>query len=473
MNTDDRTTAEPATGLEDTSAPSATRATASTAPGGDTSAPKAKQPKMGRPKGKHPREALSAARVRALIAKGEPCVVADGDGLYLIIRPNAAAKWAWRAVINGKRRELGVGGQHVTLAEARERARELSRQRRAGIDVLAQRRAERASAKRTAEGSTFQKVAADYIASQRPGWRNAKHADQWANTLETYAYPVIGALPVAEVTTQHVLDILNRGGLWLNKTETATRVRGRLEKVMDYAEVHGLREGKNPAQWRGHLDQLLPPPRKVTKVEHQRALPWAEAPELAAAVRGMNTHAARALLLTLLCATRTSETLEARWQEIDLDAALWTIPAERMKAGKAHRVALSGAAVALLQEQQKITGTPPADAWVFPGQKRGRPLSNMALLNVLKRLGLYERTSVHGLRSTFRDWVADATSYPDRLAEMALAHQLGDKVEAAYRRTDQLERRRDMMDAWAQHLSQKQGADVIDINAKQGRAQAS
>ncbi len=256
---------------------------------------------------------------------------------------------------------------------------------------------------------------------------------------------------MAKVDTADILQILQP--MWTSKTETAKRVQGRIENILDYARSVGLREGENPARWKGHLSHTLPTPSKVTKVQHQRALPYKEAPALVAALGGLDTHASRALRLTIYCATRTSETLQASWSEIDLEARLWTIPAERMKAGKPHRIPLTADAVELLRQQETLR----RDDWVFPGQKLKQSLSNMAMTNVLKRIDWLDRTTVHGLRSTFRDWVADCTTYPDRLAEVALAHQLADRVQAAYNRTDMMDKRRGMMEAWAQFLKAKPG----------------
>ena len=297
--------------------------------------------------------------------------------------------------------------------------------------------------------------------ARAPEWKNPKHRQQWRNTLAMYAYPAMGAVPVARVETSHVLAALQP--IWLDKTETASRVQGRIENVLDYATAHSYRQGDNPARWRGHLDKLLPKPSVVATVQHQRALPFTDAPELAAAMLAMDTPAARALLITLYNATRTGETLGATWDEFDLEAGLWIIPATRMKAGKEHRIPLSAVSVEVLRRQE--VGR--RDQWVFPGQKRGRPLSYMAMTSVLKRTGWLDRTTVHGLRSTFRDWIAERTNYPERLAEVALAHQLTDKVQKAYFRSDLMEKRRDMMQAWAQYLTAKPGKVVTLPTGKQ------
>jgi integrase len=306
------------------------------------------------------------------------------------------------------------------------------------------------------ESVTFKHCAEEFISAKEAGWRNPKHRAQWRNTLSEYAYPALADLSVAHIETEHVLEALRP--IWTEKTETAKRVQGRIESVLDYARAQKLRERENPARWRGHLDKLLPKPGDVARVTHQRALPFKDAPALLAAMHEANTPASRALLVTMLCATRTSETIEATWDEFDLEAALWCIPASRMKAGKEHRIPLPAAAVTILRQQEAQR----RDQWVFPGQKRGKPLSNMAMTNALKRAGWLERTTVHGLRSTFRDWAGERTSYPERLAEVALAHQLTDKAQKAYWRGDLMEQRRQMMEAWSKYLAQKP-AKVVDL----------
>lgn len=382
----------------------------------------------------------------------------DAEGLYLLVARGGSKNWIYRYQHEGRRRELGLGGYPaVSLAKARMRRDAARDQRQQGHDPLevrdrqrAQLRAQMAAetAERERAAMTFLRVADEFIDNNAAGWTNRKHGQQWRNTLKTYAFPILGVVPVCEVTTDQVLQVLTP--IWTEKTETAKRLQGRIERVLDYATTKGHREGDNPARWRGHLDNVLPRPGKVHRVEHQRALPYLEAPELAAKLTDVDTAAGRALLLTLLCATRTSETLEATWSEIDLDRKEWRIPAVRMKAGKEHRIPLCDAAVAVLKTQSVHQGE--RGDWVFPGQKRGKCLSNMAMTNVLKRTDWLERTSVHGLRSTFRDWVGEKTRYPERMAEVALAHQLTDKVQAAYFRADLMEQRREMMNEWAAFL---------------------
>ena len=387
----------------------------------------------------------------------------DAEGLYLAVAKGGSKSWIYRYQQEGRRRELGLGGYPaVSLAKARLRRDAARDQRQSGIDPLEARDRQKAqqrvelneeAARRERTAMTFKRVAEAFIDTNEAGWSNRKHAQQWRNTLSTYAYPVLGGTPVSDITTEQVLTVLSP--IWTEKTETAKRVQGRIERVLDYATTKQHREGENPARWRGHLDNVLPKPGKVHRVEHQRALPYAHAPALAAKLADVDTPAGRALLLTMLCATRTSETLEATWSEIDLDRKEWRIPASRMKAGKEHRIPLCDAAVAILKAQS--THRDEIGDWVFPGQKRGKCLSNIAMTSVLKRTGWLERTSVHGLRSTFRDWVGEKTRYPERMAEVALAHQLTDKVQAAYFRADLMEQRREMMKEWSAFLGCESG----------------
>ena len=335
-------------------------------------------------------------------------------------------------------------GSFVTfsLAEARQRAREKRQLLADGINQIAARR-EAALQKSFADANiiTFDRAAAAFIEANSSGWRNAKHGEQWRNTLATYASPVIGKLPVSEVTTALVMRILEP--IWSTKTETATRLRGRIEKVLDWAKVQGYRTGENPAAWRGHLQQALPKPSKVADAGHHAALPWAEIGAFMHQLRTMTGLGALAAELLILTATRTSEVLNATWTEFDLDGRLWTIPKERMKSFRAHRVPLSDAAMAVLSKAQaESTG----GAHVFTNTK-GNALSNMVCLQTLKRMGRPELT-VHGFRSTFRDWCSESTSYPRDVCEMVFAHAIEDKSEAAYRRGDLLEKRRALMADW-------------------------
>jgi integrase len=378
----------------------------------------------------------------------KPGMHADGGGLYLQVTASGAKSWIFRFMLHGRAREMGLGPLHtISLAEARERARECRKLRLDGIDPVEARKAKRAEERlAAATAMTFEQCAARYIAAHRAGWRNPKHAAQWPSTLKTYAYPVFGSLPVALIDVGLVMKTLEP--VWQTKPETASRVRGRIEAVLDWARVRGYRDGENPARWRGHLDKLLPARAKVRKVEHHSALPYPEIGEFVASLRRQEGVAARALEFLILTAARTGEVIGARWSEFDTAEKLWTVPADRMKAGKEHRVPLSGAAMATLEGMQAIRAD--GDDHVFPGGRRGKPLSNMAMLKLLQRMERGDLTA-HGFRSSFRDWAAERTSYPREVAEIALAHTVGDKVEAAYRRGDLFAKRRRLMEEWARH----------------------
>jgi len=401
--------------------------------------------------------ALTAVKVRT----AQPGRYGDGNGLFLLVRPNGRY-WLFRyRTGDGRMREMGLGpageaqGQ-VTLADARKAASPLWKAVKEGIDPLAARGAEAAAEKAAAQEAaaraiTFRTVAEHFITAHEAGWRNPKHRAQWRTTLETYAYPFMRDLPAADVGTAHVLAALEP--IWREKPETATRVRGRIEAVLDYAKAREWRSGENPARWRGHLDHLLPSRAKVAKVVHHAALPWREIGAFMAALRGREGIAARALEFTILTAARTGEALGATWGEMDLSAALWTAPAARMKADKEHRVPLSAPALALLGEMAKLRTSDDPAAPIFPGQEADRPLSNMALLMALRRMGRSDLTA-HGFRSTFRDWVGEATGYPADVAEAALAHTQGDKTVAAYARGDLFDKRRRLMADWGEFCGQ-------------------
>jgi len=370
-------------------------------------------------------------------------------GLALQVLPGGGRTWVLRATMGGKRRDMGLGGfPDVTLADARAAARKAREQIREGLDPINEARAA-ASANQASriKGVTFEQAARAYIAAHEAGWRNAKHAQQWRNTLETYAFPVVGPLVVKDVALPHILTILEP--IWKTKTETGTRLRGRLEQVLDWAIARGYREGPNPARWRGHLDKLLARPAKVAKVEHRAALPFMEIGAFMQQLRAADGIGARALEFAILTAARSGEVRGATWSEIDLSAKIWTIPAARMKANREHRVPLSPTVLTLLTRLPRIAG----NDLVFPAP-RGRPLSDMTLSAVLRRMKV--PAVPHGFRSTFRDWAAEPTGYPRDAAEMALAHTIGDKVEAAYRRGDLFEKRRRMMSDWAAFCAQEQ-----------------
>jgi integrase len=378
----------------------------------------------------------------------EPGMYADGAGLYLQVTSEGAKSWIFRFSLNAKAREMGLGSlSAVSLADARVKAAECRRLRQDGIDPIEARKARRAQAALDAAKTiTFKEAAASYIASHKAGWRNAKHALQWGSTLETYAEPVLGGLSIQAIDINIVLRVLEP--IWKTKPETASRVRGRIESILDWAKVRGLRQGENPARWRGHLDHLLPAKSKVRRVKHHAALPYAELPNFIAELRTQEGVAAQALEFTILTAARTGETIGAVWDEVNTSEKLWSIPADRVKAGKDHRVPLSSRTLAILRDEQELR----TSDYVFPGGKAGKPLSNMAMTEVLRRMGRNNIT-IHGFRSTFRDWAAERTNFPNEVVEMALAHAVGDKVEAAYRRGDLFEKRRRLMDEWATYCN--------------------
>lgn len=388
---------------------------------------------------------LSAAKVAKTSKPGH---YGDGGGLWLQVSASGTKSWVFRFTRAGKAREMGLGALHtITLSEARERAGGCRKLLVDGIDPIERRNAgKQTAAAEAARALTFDQCAEQYIEAHRAGWRNDKHAAQWTATLATYASPIFGKLPVAAVDTALVMKVLSP--IWTEKTETAKRVRGRIESVLAWATVQGLRHGDNPARWRNHLDKLLAAPEKVAAVQHHAALPYSRMGEFMALLRAHPGTSARAVELVILTAARTSEVFSATRSEFDLDRAVWTVPKERMKAGREHRVPLSDAALALLRAATPEEG---AD-YIFPGGKEGRPLSNMAGLQLLKRMGFGDYT-VHGFRSTFRDWAREQTNFPREVAEAALAHVVKDKTEAAYARGDLLEKRALLMQAWADYCA--------------------
>ena len=392
---------------------------------------------------------LSAVEVAK--AKG-PAVPHDGGGLYLRASEKGTKSWVFRFQLDGKRRDMGLGPYpDISLAEARGRATEYRKLRHSGIDPLEAREAQRQTQRLSvARGHTFREVAEEFIVRNEVGWRNAKHRQQWRNTLTTYVYPIFGELSVAAIDTGLIVQVLDP--IWSEKPETASRVRGRIEAVLDAASVRGFRQGPNPAQWKGNLAHVLPGRARVRKVAHHAALPFDEMPAFLAALQGRQGMAARSLEFAIFTAARTAEVLGATWGEVDLDAKIWTVPAERMKAGREHRVPLSSAALALLEKLRPLAlmhdGEPDRTAPIFPGQRRALPMSNMTMLMLLRRMKRDDLTA-HGFRSTFSDWAAERTAYPREVVEMALAHAVENKVEAAYRRGDLFEKRRQLMEAWA------------------------
>ena len=405
---------------------------------------------------------LSAAKVAK---ETQPGLYADGGGLYLRITAgkNAGRRWVflYRRPLDGKRCEIGFGGTSaVPLAKARKKADEARALVADGKDPLATRQA----AERM---PTFGELADQHIKAMGPSWRNPKHRAQWEMTLREYAKPLRGK-PVNEITTADVLEVLRP--IWQTIPETASRVRGRIENVLDAAKVQGFRDGQNPAAWRGHLKLILPARQKLTR-GHHAAMVIESLPEFMASLRARPAVAARCLEFAILTAARSQEALRARWAEIDLSKQVWTIPPSdpetgepRMKAGREHRVPLSARAIEILREVEPLRD----GEYVFPGQRPAQPLSTMALEMILRRMKV-SGVTVHGFRSTFRDWCGNRTSYPRELAEHALAHVIGDKAEQAYRRDDALERRRPMMEAWATFCTSTTVANTLPFQASTNR----
>lgn len=393
---------------------------------------------------------LSNVLTPLAVKNARPGRHADGGGLHLLVKGTGARSWVYRFMLNGKSHDIGLGaaGQGgISLADARLARDALRLKVKAGIDPLEERQQAAANALAAAQaaavsGITFKSVAEVYIAANESSWRNHKHRQQWRNTLASYVYPVIGDVPVADVRTMHILQILEP--IWQQKPETASRIRGRIETVLDAAKARGFREGENPARWRGHIAQILPPRSRLSR-GHHKAMPFEAIPAFMAKLQKREAMAAVALEFLILTAARTSEVLEATWSEIDLDKAIWTVPAARMKAGREHRVPLSLRAVEILR-----IVNPLGSKFLFPGD-RGDHLSVMAMTMLLRRMGL--DCTVHGFRSSFRDWAAESTSYTHEVCEMALAHVIGNKSEAAYRRGDLFDKRRLLMADWATYCA--------------------
>jgi integrase len=392
---------------------------------------------------------LTARKVQT----AKPGKYSDGNNLYLVVSPSGARKWVWRYMWRGKAKEMGLGGAStVSLAEAREKAAAALRALKAGQNPIAER-------KRAGGIPTFGEFADEVVTSLSTGFRNSKHRAQWRMTLTTYAAPLRG-MPVDTITTDDVVEVLKP--IWTTKPETASRVRGRIEKVLDAAKAKGFREGENPARWRGHLDHLLPKQNKLAR-GHHAAMPYADAPAFLASLRDRDTLACAALEFCVLTAARSGEVLGMRWNEADLDNAIWSLPKERMKAGRPHRVPLPRRAVAILRKLERTNGN---GEFVFPGHGPGKQLSNMAMDMVLRRMNI--DVTVHGFRSSFRDWAGNETAFPREIVETALAHVIGDKAEQAYRRSDALERRRKLMEAWASYCS-RAGSVVPMVSAAAAR----
>ncbi|HEV8029796.1 MAG TPA: integrase arm-type DNA-binding domain-containing protein [Stellaceae bacterium] len=405
---------------------------------------------------------LTALKVGQIVRAAKPGYTGDGGGLYLQISKFGTPSWAFRYRVGSRLREAGLGSYDTwTLAEARERARVFRQQRALGEDPIEKRRAQRMAAKiEAATAMSFRACAEAYVAAHKAGWRSAKHGQQWQASLRDYVYPVFGDLPVQVIDTALVTKAIEP--IWAVKTETASRVRGRIESVLDWATAREYRTGENPARWRGHLENLLPKKNKVRRVEHHAALPYSDIGAFMGDLRQQEGTAERALEFAILTAARTGEVIGAKWGEINQTERVWTVPADRMKGGREHRVPLSDAAMAIVE---KMAATRSSD-YVFPGHRRGKSISSTAFFMLLREMGRDDLTA-HGFRSTFRDWAAERTNFPSEVAEMALAHAVSDKVAAAYRRGDLFQKRRQLADAWAKFCATTaaESAKVVSIRS--------
>lgn len=419
---------------------------------------------------------MNKLSAREVEKKTAPGLYGDGGGLTLQITKAGVKSWLFRYMVDGKARAMGLGPTHtITLAKARQKAAEAREKLIDGIDPLDDK-ARRKDAERLAKARhmTFDQCASAYIEAHRPSWKNAKHADQWTNTLATYVSPIIGSLPVADVDTALIVKVLTQregkgATFWESKSETASRVRGRIESVLGWATTSGLRAGDNPARWKGHLDNLLATISKAQRTENHPSLAWDRVGAFVGALRQRDGVAAKAVEFAILTATRSGEVRGARWSEVDLNAKVWTIPAQRMKAKREHEVPLSDAAVKLLKDLPRFDGSD----LVFPGTK-GQPLSDMSLTAVIRRMNGAspvwtdkegKTITVHGFRSTFRMWAAESTNYPREVAEHALAHQLPDMVERAYQRGTMFKKRAALMNEWAAFCAREtRPGGVVPIN---------
>ena len=383
------------------------------------------------------RKSITPLEIRKITEVGRHAV---GRGLYLQVSKWNTRAWVYRYQIAGRRREMGLGSCNaVTLAHARALAKRYGELVKEGVDPKIKRDAEIVE-NVTKQVWTFNRCAEAYIEAHSPSWKSAKHKEQWKNTLKQYASPVIGTLPVRDVNTAAIMRVIEP--IWLTKTETASRVRGRIERILSWSIVNGYRDHPNPAIWRGNISELLPKPSEVSEEKHHPALPYKEAALFMQELSNRNTITAKALAFTILTASRTSEVIEASWDEIDFKEKVWTIPKGRTKSKRIHRVPLTDSLVVLLEGMPRLGG------WVFPSPRAGKHISNMAMLKFLKTTMKRPDLTVHGFRSTFRDWAAEVSPYPRELAEAALAHVLADKTEAAYQRGDFLEKRRELMQDW-------------------------
>jgi integrase len=417
-------------------------------------------------------EELSPLEVGRLTSPGYH-YIGSVAGLVLQITERGTRSWLLRVTVGGKRREIGLGGYpDVTLAGAKESARVIREKIKAGIDPVAERiAAQNALIAARASAITFSEAAKKYIAANESGWKSTKHAAQWTATLEAYAYPTIGKLPVSAIGTSHVVNIIEP--IWATKTETASRLRGRIESVLDWAKVRGYRSGENPARWKGHLDHILPPRKKVQKVEHYPALPYSEICSFIEALKKVDGTGARALEFAILTASRSGEVRGATWAEINEVDNLWVIPSERMKAGREHHIPLTESALTILKNQPRIAGTD----LIFPSS-RNSTLSDMTLTSAIRRMDESsvkaggkgwkdhdgQTVTAHGFRSTFRDWAGETTAHPREVTEHALAHGLKDKVEAAYQRGTMLEKRRLLMADWGKYCTTRPDSSTPSVS---------
>jgi integrase len=406
---------------------------------------------------------------------------ADGNGLYLCVKPSGTKSWVFRFQLDGKRREMGLGALSVLEpVKARAEASRLKAKVAEGVDPLDERKADRemqsalrkqAQLETRRAEMTFRKAAEHFIESRKPGWSNAKHAQQWSNTLATYAYPVIGKMPVADIEMVHILQVLTQettghdgepAKLWYAKPQSAYRLLGRIKTVLDAATVAGYRSGTNPATWAGYLDTQLPSPKKVRPVKHHKAAPYERIGEVMAALRRNSSISSKALQFLCLTAVRSGSVRQAEWSEINFEKMLWVIPPAHTKTRQEHRVPLQPEAIAILKSLPKMVGVKK----IFPSP-RGTALSDMALSQLMR--GLYERGEItveavpHGFRSTFRDWAAEQTPYPDEIRKAASGHTVGDAVQKAYQRTDLLEKRRELMNDWAVFLDGKAASRILKL----------
>jgi integrase len=392
----------------------------------------------------------------AFSPKPKNALVGDGQGLYLSIAKNGTASWLFRYMVHGKAKSVGLGAYPATsLQKAREKAQNLRDSRSGGVDpMLAKREEIRVQKLQLAKSKTFETCAKEFIEHSRPSWKNVKHGQQWTNTLTQYAFPVLGQMPIHSVHTDDVVRVLKP--IWQEKTETATRLRGRIESVIDWSTVQGWRQGENPARLKGHLEHLLPKLRKVSR-KHHASLPYDQLPDFIKKLQDQSGMARYALEFLILCASRTGDVIGVQWEEFELDKGLWKIPAERMKAGVEHRVPLGKRAQKILEIIRPFSG----EEIVFIGGKKDKPMTNMAMAMLLRRMGETEIT-VHGMRSTFRDWAGEQTTYPFEVCEQALAHRLPDAVAAAYLRSDFFEKRVNLMAEWAKFCLSKCNQQLLD-----------